>query len=200
MGYHLEQNMGRKKILGGNSQAPEACEVKPFCYYCDREFDSTKTLIQHQRTKHLACAECGLKFDTVTGLRVHMLNAYKKTMKEVPNSIPGRENPDIVVHGMEGLPKGVLEEKTRKALAERAERERVKDEENKERQKALSTSRAVNEGKGEERQQQDDQEAKTAKAVVATRVEAKMVPEVRTVAVAPVSQDVATGVAAAPEL
>jgi len=118
-------NMGRKKAPGA-STALEPFELRPFCYYCDREFDTVKTLIQHQRTKHLACSECGLKFDTVTGLRVHMLNAYKKTMKEVPGAIPGRENPDIVVHGMEGVPKAIMEEKTKKALAERAEKEKAR--------------------------------------------------------------------------
>merc|ERR1719169_313120 len=117
--------MGRKKILGGTSHRAEAFELKPFCYYCDREFDTVKTLIQHQRTKHLACSECGLKFDTVTGLRVHMLNAYKKGLKEVTGAIPGRENPDIVVHGMEGIPKSIIEEKTKKAQAERAEKEKA---------------------------------------------------------------------------
>lgn len=115
--------MGRKKI-GVPNQAQETFELRPFCYYCDKEFDCTKTLITHQRTKHFNCGECGLKFDTVTGLRVHMLNAYKKTMKEVPNAMPGRENPDIVVHGMEGLPKGMLEERNRKAKAERNEKDR----------------------------------------------------------------------------
>jgi len=134
--------MGRKKALTA-SQAHEPFELKPFCYYCEREFDNDKTLIQHQRTKHFNCAECGLKFDTVTGLRVHMLNAYKKTMKEVPNSILGRENPDIVVHGMEGLPKGVIEEKTKKAFAEKAERDRAKEEETRERQKAQTASKAA---------------------------------------------------------
>lgn len=117
--------MGRKKIPGGPT-VHEPFELRPFCYYCDREFDTVKTLIQHQRTKHLSCAECGLKFDTVTGLRVHMLNAYKKTMKEVPGAIPGRENPDIVVHGMEGVPKAIIEEKTKKAFAERAEKEKAR--------------------------------------------------------------------------
>merc|ERR1711920_83696 len=99
--------------------------------------DTTKNLLAHQRIKHFNCGECGAKFDTVTGLRVHMLNAYKKTMKEVPNCIPGRENPDIVVHGMEGLPKGILEEKTQKAMAEKAERDQVRAEETRERLKAL---------------------------------------------------------------
>jgi len=133
--------MGRKKILAG-AQAQEAFELRPFCYYCDREFDSVKTLVQHQRTKHFKCAECGLSFDTVTGLRVHMLNAYKRTMKEVPNATAGRENPDIVVHGMEGIPKRVLEEKTRGAMAERAEKDRIREEETKERNKSRNAEEA----------------------------------------------------------
>lgn len=134
--------MGRKKV-GIVNQAQESFELRPFCYYCDREFDTAKTLITHQRTKHFNCGECGLKFDTVTGLRVHMLNAYKKTMKEVPNAMPGRENPDIVVHGMEGLPKGLLEERTRKAMAERAEKDKVREEESRERMKQISAARAA---------------------------------------------------------
>lgn len=134
--------MGRKKI-GVVTQASDAFELKPFCYYCDREFDTVKTLITHQRTKHFNCAECGLKFDTVTGLRVHMLNAYKKTMKEVPGSIPGRENPDIVVHGMEGLPKGLVEERTRKAMAERVEKEKSRDEDMQKRLKEVNAARAA---------------------------------------------------------
>jgi len=121
----------------------EAFELKPFCYYCDREFDTVKTLITHQRTKHFNCAECGLKFDTVTGLRVHMLNAYKKTMKEVPNAIAGRENPDVVVHGMEGLPKGLVEDRTKKALAERAEKEKQREEDTRERMKQITAARAA---------------------------------------------------------
>merc|ERR1711920_324005 len=103
--------------------------------------DTTKNLLAHQRIKHFNCQECGAKFDTVTGLRVHMLNAYKKTMKEVPNCIPGRENPDIVVHGMEGLPKGILEEKTAKAMAERTEADKERQAEVKERLKVLADQR-----------------------------------------------------------
>eukprot|EP00928_Gymnodinium_smaydae_P005186 TRINITY_DN11784_c0_g4_i4.p1 TRINITY_DN11784_c0_g4~~TRINITY_DN11784_c0_g4_i4.p1 ORF type:complete len:349 (+),score=70.29 TRINITY_DN11784_c0_g4_i4:55-1047(+) len=122
--------MGRKKVdVGGTTRAAqESLDLRPFCYYCDKEFATVKELIQHQRTKHFNCAECGLKFDTITGLRVHMLNAYKKTMKEVPGAIQGRENPDIVVHGMEGLPKSIVEERTQKALAEQADRNREKAE------------------------------------------------------------------------
>lgn len=114
--------MGRKKDIQHAPQR-QAFELKPFCYYCDKEFDTVKTLIQHQRTKHCNCSECGLKFDTVTGLRVHMLNAYKKTLKEVPGAVPGRENPDIVVHGMEGIPKVVLDTRMQKAMAAHQEKQ-----------------------------------------------------------------------------
>lgn len=133
--------MGRKKIeIGG--PVKNQVELKPFCYYCEKEFDTIKTLITHQRGRHFNCQECGAKFDTVTGLRVHMLNAYKKTMKEVPNCIPGRENPDIVVHGMEGLPKGILEEKTAAAMAERDSQHQERAAETKERLKVLAAQRA----------------------------------------------------------
>lgn len=143
--------MGRKKI-GVAPQAQESFELKPFCYYCDREFDTVKTLITHQRTKHFNCAECGLKFDTVTGLRVHMLNAYKKTMKEVPNAMAGRENPDVVVHGMEGLPKGLVEERTQKAMGERAQKDKVREEESRERMKQIAAARAAEARESEEAQ------------------------------------------------
>lgn len=133
--------MGRKKDLVGGPVKNQV-ELKPFCYYCEKEFDTIKNLITHQRGRHFSCVECGAKFDTVTGLRVHMLNAYKKTMKEVPNCIPGRENPDIVVHGMEGLPKGIMEEKTAIALAERGERDAERAAETKERLKVLAAQRA----------------------------------------------------------
>ena len=39
--------MGRKKRK----------EVKAiFCYYCDRDFDDEKTLVDHQKAKHFKCA------------------------------------------------------------------------------------------------------------------------------------------------
>ncbi|CAL1132812.1 unnamed protein product [Cladocopium goreaui] len=122
--------MGRKKVLGAN-EAPEVAESTPFCYYCDREFDDVKTLVHHQRTKHFCCGECGRTFGSVTSLRVHMLNSYKKSLKEVPHAMSGRENPDVVVHGMDGLPQDILEERIQKSKADADD----KREEEKERSK-----------------------------------------------------------------
>ncbi|CAJ1345505.1 unnamed protein product [Effrenium voratum] len=124
--------MVRKKVFNTN-QAGEAVDTQPFCYYCDRKFDDEKTLVQHQRIKHFCCFECGRTFSSVTGLRVHMLNAYKKSLKEVPRAMAGRENPDVFVHGMEGIPQDVLEERMQKVMAEQSERQERQDREQKER-------------------------------------------------------------------
>eukprot|EP01066_Platyproteum_vivax_P006715 Platyproteum_vivax@DN2442_c0_g1_i1.p1 len=97
--------MGRKKA--GRS----AAKLKPFCYYCDREFDDEKVLVQHQKAKHFKCLQCNRKLDTATGLVVHMLQVHKESCSKVPNAMSGREDPELVVHGMEGIPNDVISAK-----------------------------------------------------------------------------------------
>jgi hypothetical protein len=99
--------MGRKKILGVGGVVAVVPDDRPFCFYCDRDFDNIKTLVAHQQTKHFCCVDCGLKFDTTTNLRVHMLNAHKKKLTAVTGAIEGRDNPDYVIHGMDGVPQHV---------------------------------------------------------------------------------------------
>jgi len=103
--------MGRKKRKG--------VELKPFCYYCDREFDDEKVLIQHQKAKHFKCHECNRKLDTATGLVVHMLQVHKETINKVPNCHPGRDNPEIIIHGMEGVPGDIMQERQSKLMEAR---------------------------------------------------------------------------------
>lgn len=103
--------MGRKKRRGA--------QLKPFCYYCDREFDDEKVLIQHQKAKHFKCSECNRKLDTATGLVVHMLQVHKETISRVPNANPGRDNPEDIIHGMAGVPQDILNEKQAKLDEER---------------------------------------------------------------------------------
>lgn len=95
--------MGRKKR--------NRAQLKPFCFYCDREFDDEKVLIQHQKAKHFKCMACNRKLDTATGLVVHMLQVHKETISRVPNAINGRENPDLIIHGVDGVPIELLNEK-----------------------------------------------------------------------------------------
>ena len=93
--------MGRKKANQLGSVKPP---FKPFCYYCDREFDDEKVLIQHQKFKHFRCILCNRKPDTAPGLVVHLLQVHKESLDKVPNSLEDRENPNVKIYGMSGVP------------------------------------------------------------------------------------------------
>ncbi|KMZ86956.1 zinc finger protein, putative [Plasmodium vivax] len=85
-------------------------ELKPFCYYCDREFDDEKVLIQHQKAKHFKCLQCNRKLDVASGLVIHMMQVHKSNLKTVPNALPKRNDPEIIIRGMDGVPPEIIEE------------------------------------------------------------------------------------------
>ncbi|XP_059160378.1 BUB3-interacting and GLEBS motif-containing protein ZNF207-like [Physella acuta] len=86
--------MGRKKKK----------QMKPWCWYCNREFDDEKILIQHQKAKHFKCHICYKKLYTGPGLAIHCMQVHKEKIDKVPNSLPGRNNTEIEIYGMEGIP------------------------------------------------------------------------------------------------
>ncbi|XP_041363128.1 BUB3-interacting and GLEBS motif-containing protein ZNF207-like [Gigantopelta aegis] len=86
--------MGRKKKK----------QSKPWCWYCNREFDDEKILIQHQKAKHFKCHICHKKLYTGPGLSIHCMQVHKEKVDKVPNSLPGRYNIEIEIYGMEGIP------------------------------------------------------------------------------------------------
>lgn len=86
--------MGRKKKK----------QSKPWCWYCNREFDDEKILIQHQKAKHFKCHICHKKLYTGPGLSIHCMQVHKETIDKVPNSLPSRGNIEIEIYGMEGIP------------------------------------------------------------------------------------------------
>lgn len=94
-------------------------DAKPFCFYCGREFDDEKVLIQHQKAKHFKCYECNRKLDTATGLMVHMLQVHKETINKVPNALPDRDNPDLIIHGMNGVPPDAIADHHQKTLEQK---------------------------------------------------------------------------------
>lgn len=103
--------MGRKK---GNTVAK--ADTRPFCFFCDRKFEDEQTLMQHQRAKHFRCPECDDgairgKCESVQGLIVHTLKIHGKALDRVPNAMPGRDNPELNVYGMEGIPLEMLRER-----------------------------------------------------------------------------------------
>ncbi|XP_021713825.1 protein SUPPRESSOR OF FRI 4-like isoform X1 [Chenopodium quinoa] len=81
---------------------------KVFCYYCDREFDDEKILLQHQKAKHFKCHVCNKKLSTAGGMVIHVLQVHKENVTKVPNAKPEREATDIEIYGMQGIPPDVL--------------------------------------------------------------------------------------------
>nr|CAG4641057.1 EOG090X0A5X [Eulimnadia texana] len=86
--------MGRKKKK----------QMKPWCWYCNRDFDDEKILLQHQKAKHFKCHVCHKKLYTGPGLAIHCMQVHKETLDRVPNSLPNRGNIEIEIYGMEGIP------------------------------------------------------------------------------------------------
>ncbi|XP_038882778.1 protein SUPPRESSOR OF FRI 4-like isoform X2 [Benincasa hispida] len=81
---------------------------KIWCYYCDREFDDEKILVQHQKAEHFKCHVCHEKLSTAGGMVIHVLHVHKESVTKVPNAKPGREATDIEIYGMQGIPPDVL--------------------------------------------------------------------------------------------
>eukprot|EP00040_Diaphanoeca_grandis_P038813 m.257407 g.257407 ORF g.257407 m.257407 type:complete len:398 (-) comp35275_c0_seq1:257-1450(-) len=86
--------MGRKK---------KKIVTNIFCWYCDREFDNEDTLIQHQKARHFKCPFCSKRLYTAPGMVIHCNQVHKEEIKEVPNSLPGREDVSIEIFGMAGV-------------------------------------------------------------------------------------------------
>jgi hypothetical protein len=95
--------MGRKKKK----------QSKPWCWYCNREFDDEKILIQHQKAKHFKCHICHKKLYTGPGLSIHCMQVHKQTIDKVPNALPNRSNIEIEIYGMEGIPEQDLKDHER---------------------------------------------------------------------------------------
>ena len=60
-------NMGKKS----RPREEPAQPVKPdiWCFYCERDFQDEKILIQHQKAKHYMCPHCSKKLSTA-GIKV----------------------------------------------------------------------------------------------------------------------------------
>ncbi|OCK83938.1 hypothetical protein K432DRAFT_401558 [Lepidopterella palustris CBS 459.81] len=81
---------------------------RPWCFYCERDFDDLKILISHQKAKHFKCERCGRRLNTAGGLQVHMNQVHKETLTVVENALPHRHGLEIEIFGMEGIPDEVV--------------------------------------------------------------------------------------------
>ncbi|KKY14841.1 putative c2h2 finger domain-containing protein [Diplodia seriata] len=105
--------MGKKK-----RNHPDVEEIlnRPWCYYCERDFDDLKILINHQKAKHFKCDKCGRRLNTAGGLNVHMTQVHKETLTQVENALPNRQGLDYEIFGMEGVPEDVMQSHQQRVL------------------------------------------------------------------------------------
>lgn len=117
--------MGRSKKSGqAAAAAPVVSTSTVLCYFCDREFEDERVLIQHQLNKHFRCADCprtGLsgKCNTLHGLIIHYRKVHIAELKTVPNALPGRDDPasGMQIFGERNVPEEILQEwRERKGL------------------------------------------------------------------------------------
>ena len=81
---------------------------RPWCYYCERNFDDARVLLSHQKAKHFRCNHCNRRLNTAGGLSVHLQQVHKETLTSVENAIEGREGVDPEIFGMCGVPEDLV--------------------------------------------------------------------------------------------
>ncbi|CAD7963485.1 unnamed protein product [Amoebophrya sp. A25] len=105
--------MGRKKTVKGDPNiGPDGKRrFKYWNFYDDKEFDTEEQLIQYQRQRHFRCTMCGLKAHSAGALGVHMEQVHHQRLNAVPNALPDRNNPSMMIIGIKGVPPHMLMEK-----------------------------------------------------------------------------------------
>ncbi|KAK3305637.1 uncharacterized protein B0T15DRAFT_511532 [Chaetomium strumarium] len=105
--------MGKKKR--GHPDVEELL-ARPWCYYCERDFEDLKLLISHQKAKHFKCERCGKRLNTAGGLSVHMNQVHKETLSSVENALPNRQGLDVEIFGMEGVPDDIVQQHNQRII------------------------------------------------------------------------------------
>jgi len=90
--------------MGKRKARKKSKNDKPYCWYCDRNFQDEKILIQHQKAKHFKCNICHKKLSSASGMVVHVFQVHKETVAKIPNAKPGRDSVKNDVIGMDGIP------------------------------------------------------------------------------------------------
>jgi len=100
--------MGKKSKRSAQPSLDDVLE-RPWCFYCERDFDDLKILISHQRAKHFKCGRCSRRLNTIGGLSVHLSQVHKEQLTDVEDALPNRNDITIEIFGMEGIPEEILQ-------------------------------------------------------------------------------------------
>ncbi|KAI8105099.1 hypothetical protein M9435_000270 [Picochlorum sp. BPE23] len=82
--------------------------VKPWCFYCDREFNQEADLFTHQKSKHFKCPNCTKRLGSPRALSIHCLQVHKTGIQEIPEAKEGRKDPKWEIVGSVGIPPGMV--------------------------------------------------------------------------------------------
>ncbi|KAL4929455.1 putative C2H2 finger domain protein [Aspergillus undulatus] len=106
--------------MGKKRRSPTLEEVlaRPWCYYCERDFDDLKILISHQKAKHFKCDRCGRRLNTAGGLSVHISQVHKEQLTSVDNALSNRSGLEVEIFGMEGVPEDVIQSHNQRVIAQ----------------------------------------------------------------------------------
>lgn len=74
-----ESTKFKRKPLGIAMGRKKKKPSKPWCWYCNRDFDDEKILLQHQKAKHFKCHICHKKLYTGPGLSIHCMQVIPLT-------------------------------------------------------------------------------------------------------------------------
>ncbi|KAE8348075.1 hypothetical protein BDV28DRAFT_115312 [Aspergillus coremiiformis] len=114
--------------MGKKRRGPTLEELlgRPWCYYCERDFEDLKILISHQKAKHFKCERCGRRLNTAGGLSVHMSQVHKEQLSAVDNALPNRSSLEVEIFGMEGVPNDIIQTHNQRVVTQfhQAEAER----------------------------------------------------------------------------
>lgn len=112
---------------------------RPWCFYCERDFDDQKVLASHQKAKHFRCKNCNRRLNTIggrllsrspqlcaaneftIGLAVHLSQVHKENLDAVEDALPNRNNIQLEIFGMEGVPQDIIDQHRQRIIREYTE-------------------------------------------------------------------------------
>lgn len=92
----------------GRKQRDMTC-LRPFCFYCEKNFKNEVILHHHQKAKHFSCPKCPKKFSSIDSMIQHAKSQHNENVERVPNAIHGRDSTALKIFGMQGVPRAEIE-------------------------------------------------------------------------------------------